>query len=85
MLKAVGCSYVIIGHSERRQLFGETDDRVNKKAHAAIKAGLKPIICVGETLEEKEAGNTLSKVKGQIMRALGGTKSRIVKRAYHRL
>lgn len=75
MLRAIGCNYVIIGHSERRALFGDTDDRVNKKAHAAIKAGLKPIICVGETLEEKEAGRTISKVKGQILRALAGLKT----------
>ncbi len=75
MLRAIGCSYVIIGHSERRALFGDTDDRVNKKAHAALKAGLKPIICVGETLEEKESNSTLGKVKGQIMRALAGLKT----------
>ncbi len=79
MLRATGCSYVIIGHSERRELFGDTDDRVNKKAHAAVRAGLKPIICVGETLEEKEAGRTLSKVKGQIMRALAGLKAGALK------
>ncbi|HEY7406586.1 MAG TPA: triose-phosphate isomerase [Candidatus Angelobacter sp.] len=58
MLKAVGCSHVIIGHSERRQYFGETDDTVNRKLHAALAAGLAPIVCVGEQLAEREAGIT---------------------------
>lgn len=58
MLRAVGCSHVIIGHSERRQYFGETDDTVNRKLRAALAAGLKPIVCVGEVLAEREAGVT---------------------------
>jgi triosephosphate isomerase len=58
MLRAVGCSHVIIGHSERRQYFGETDDMVNRKLKAALAAGLKPIVCVGEVSEEREAGVT---------------------------
>ena len=58
MLKAVGCEYVIIGHSERRQYFGETDKTVNLRTVAAVKAGLKPIVCVGEMLDEREAGYT---------------------------
>jgi triosephosphate isomerase (TIM) len=58
MLRALGCSHVIIGHSERRQYFGETDDTVNRKLRAALTAGLKPIVCVGEALEEREAGVT---------------------------
>jgi triosephosphate isomerase len=58
MLHAVGCSHVIIGHSERRQYFGETDDMVNRKLRAALVAGLKPIVCVGEVLQEREAGVT---------------------------
>jgi triosephosphate isomerase (TIM) len=58
MLRAVGCSHVIIGHSERRQYFGETDDTVNLKLRAALVAGLKPIVCVGEVLQEREAGVT---------------------------
>jgi len=58
MLHAVGCSHVIIGHSERRQYFGETDDTVNRKLHAALIVGLKPIVCVGEVLQEREAGVT---------------------------
>src|SRR5438045_7519015 len=58
MLKAVGGSHVIIGHSERRQYFGETDDTVNRKLRAALVVGLKPIVCVGEVLQEREAGVT---------------------------
>ncbi len=58
MLRSVGCSHVIIGHSERRQLFGETDDAVNRKLKMSLKAGLQPIVCVGEVLEEREAGLT---------------------------
>ena len=58
MLRALGCSHVIIGHSERRQYFGETDDTVNLKLRAALAAQLKPIVCVGEMLQEREAGTT---------------------------
>jgi triosephosphate isomerase len=58
MLHAVGCSHVIIGHSERRQYFGETDDTVNRKLRSALVVGLKPIVCVGEVLQEREAGVT---------------------------
>jgi triosephosphate isomerase (TIM) len=58
MLLAAGCTHVIIGHSERRQHFGETDDTVNRKLRAALAAGLKPIVCVGEMLQEREAGVT---------------------------
>jgi triosephosphate isomerase len=58
MLLAAGCTHVIIGHSERRQYFGETDDTVNRKLRAALAAGLKPIVCVGEVLAEREAGST---------------------------
>jgi triosephosphate isomerase (TIM) len=58
MLLAAGCTHVIIGHSERRQYFGETDDTVNRKLRAALVAGLKPIVCVGEVLAEREAGVT---------------------------
>ena len=58
MLVDMGVEYVIIGHSERRQYFGETDETVNKKVHAAFKYGLKPIVCVGETLEQREQGIT---------------------------
>ena len=69
MLKALGVKYVIIGHSERRQYFGETDEMVNRKVKAAIQHGLKPIICVGETLDQREAGVTESLVKNQVEKA----------------
>jgi triosephosphate isomerase len=66
MLKAVGCTYVIIGHSERRQYFGETDESVNKKIFAALKHNLIPIVCVGERLEEREKGITFKVVETQV-------------------
>jgi triosephosphate isomerase (TIM) len=66
------CQYVIIGHSERRTYFGETDESVNRKLHAALKAGLVPIVCVGETLEQYEAGSTSDVVHRQIRVGLAG-------------
>lgn len=66
------CQYVILGHSERRAYFGETDEGVNKKAKAALKHGLTPIICVGESLEQNEAGETHSFVSGQVRGAFAG-------------
>jgi triosephosphate isomerase (TIM) len=69
MLLAVGCTHVIIGHSERRQYFGETDDTVNMKLKAALEAGLTPIVCVGEVLEEREAGLTDDVLRRQCLRA----------------
>ena len=72
MLMKIGCSYVILGHSERRQIFGETDAAVNKKIRAAFNFGLIPLVCVGETLEEREAGHTKEKVKKQVEAALEG-------------
>jgi triosephosphate isomerase (TIM) len=69
MLLDVGCTYVIIGHSERRQYFGETDDIVNFKLKAALEAGLTPIVCVGEVLEEREAGATEDVLRRQCTRA----------------
>src|SRR5512140_1882517 len=69
MLVAVGCSHVIIGHSERRQYFGETDDSVNLKLKAALEHGLTPIVCVGEVLEEREAGLTEDVLRRQCVRA----------------
>jgi triosephosphate isomerase len=70
MLKDAGCSHVILGHSERRQLFGETDEGVGRKARAAHDNGLLPILCVGETLAERDAGGTLAVVERQLERAL---------------
>ncbi|WPX07554.1 triose-phosphate isomerase [Anaerocellum danielii] len=72
MLKAVGVEYVVIGHSERRQYFGETDEIVNKKVLAALKFGLKPIVCVGETLKQREYGITDELVRLQVKIALNG-------------
>ena len=69
MLAAVGATHVIIGHSERRHYFGETDDTVNLKLKAAIEAGLTPIVCVGEVLEEREAGLTDDVLRRQCLRA----------------
>ena len=69
------CEYVILGHSERRQYFGETDEIVNRKVQAALKAGLKPILCVGERLEENEAGKTQEVVTRQVKGALAGVAS----------
>jgi triosephosphate isomerase (TIM) len=66
------CQYVILGHSERRAYFGETDEGVNKKAKAALSHGLIPIICVGESLEQNEAGETQTFVSGQVRAALAG-------------
>jgi len=69
MLVAVGCTHVILGHSERRQYFGETDDIVNQKLKAALEAALTPIVCVGEVLEEREAGLTEDVLRRQCLRA----------------
>ncbi len=72
MLKDLGVKYVIIGHSERRQYFGETDSTVNKKIHVALEAGLHPIVCVGETLEQRESGITAELITMQVKAALAG-------------
>ncbi|MGI6065867.1 MAG: triose-phosphate isomerase [Bacillota bacterium] len=74
MLKAVGCRYVIIGHSERRQYFNESDETVNKKVQAAFAHQLLPIVCVGETLAEREAGKTAQVVEKQVRYGLTGLK-----------
>jgi triosephosphate isomerase len=72
MLLDAGCSHVIIGHSERRQLFGETDATVNRKIRAAAAAGLVPIFCIGETLAEREENNTFSVLEKQLTNGLAG-------------
>jgi triosephosphate isomerase (TIM) len=72
MLKDVGCSHVIIGHSERRQFYGETDASVNQKTKATLAAGLTAIVCVGEMLDEREAGNAENVVKDQLVKGLEG-------------
>jgi triosephosphate isomerase len=72
MLRALKCSYVIVGHSERRQLLGETDEVVAKKVRAVFSAGMTPIACVGETLEERESNRTDERVSGQIRAGLTG-------------
>jgi triosephosphate isomerase len=71
-LKAVGGTHTLIGHSERRQYFAETDEIVNKKLHAALKAGVLPVVCIGEVLEERETGKTESVLKTQIAGAFAG-------------
>jgi len=72
MLLDLGCRFVIVGHSERRSYFGETDESVNRKAEAAIAAGLRPIVCIGETLEQRECGETEQVVRAQVERGLEG-------------
>jgi len=72
MLKDVGCTRVLLGHSERRQLLGETDERIHAKLRCAVKAGLNPILCVGETLEERQADRTWEVIRRQLERGLLG-------------
>ena len=78
MLKAHGVEYAIVGHSERRQYFGETDATVNQRTKAAIAAGITPIICVGESLEQRESGVTNAVVSGQTKAALDGIEAKDV-------
>ncbi|MCX5839959.1 MAG: triose-phosphate isomerase, partial [Deltaproteobacteria bacterium] len=70
MLIDTGCTYVIVGHSERRMLFGEQDETINRKTRMAIQSGLKPIFCIGETMEEWEAGKTFAVIEKQIKEGL---------------
>jgi len=72
MLKEIGVEFVIIGHSERRQYFGETDETVNKRVKAALKNGLKPIVCIGETLAEREGNKTDKVLETQLKGGLAG-------------
>ena len=78
MLKDIRCEYAIIGHSERRHIIGESDELINKKVKAAVKHGLIPILCVGETLDERESGKAKSVVKRQIAEGLKGVDGDIV-------
>ncbi len=71
MLKDAGCAYVLVGHSERRQLFGETDESVGRKLQAALKSGLTPIVCLGEVLEERDSGRTLERIDDQLAKGPG--------------
>ena len=80
MLKNLSCEYCIVGHSERRQFFGETNQTVNKKAKALLKEGIKPIVCVGEKLEERKAGKAFDVVKDHVTNSLAGlTKDEMLK------
>jgi triosephosphate isomerase (TIM) len=78
LLAKLNVSYVIVGHSERRQLFGETDEWVNNKVQAVLRHGMTPIMCCGETLEEREAGDTNAKVEGQVRAGLAGLDGRVI-------
>jgi len=85
MLKDIGCRYVIVGHSERRQYFGETDNSVNEKVVAALEHGITPIVCMGETLDERESGKALEVIKKQFtggLKGLSGEDSRNIMIAY---
>jgi triosephosphate isomerase len=75
MLVSAGCTFVIIGHSERRQYFGETDETVNRRVRAALEAGLTPVLCIGETETQREAGETFSVLDKQIRKGLEGLSS----------
>jgi len=75
MLKDVGCSHVIVGHSERRQFYGETDESVNKKTKSVLASGLTAIVCVGETLEERDSGNLFEVIERQVRNGLDGLTS----------
>ncbi|WP_440894857.1 triose-phosphate isomerase [Amphibacillus sp. Q70] len=81
MLKDLGVNYVVLGHSERREYYAETDETVNQKAHAAFKHGITPIICVGETLEQREANQTMNLVADQVKKALAGLTEAQIKEA----
>jgi triosephosphate isomerase len=85
MLKEIGCQYVIIGHSERRQFFGEIDETVNRRMKAALGQNVKPIFCIGETLREREEGKTFSVIERQVeggLRAIGEKEVRSIAIAY---
>ncbi len=77
MLKAAGCGYVILGHSERRHIFGESDELINKKVLSALEEGLRVILCVGETLQERESGLTFTVVESQLKLGLSGAEDKL--------
>jgi triosephosphate isomerase len=79
MLKSVGCEYVILGHSERRVIFNESDEMINKKIKTAFAKNLKPVLCVGELLEQRESGKTLNVITSQIEDGLDGITSEQMK------
>jgi triosephosphate isomerase len=79
MLTDVGCRYVILGHSERRQKLGESDAFINRKVHAALAAGLQVILCVGETLEEREANRTEAVLEAQVAGSLAGVTAEMLR------
>ena len=83
MLGDVGCQYVILGHSERRHVMGETDSLINKKVKAVLEAGLTPVLCVGELLEDREAGNTEAVVKSQFEGSLADLSPEQVQKNRH--
>jgi triosephosphate isomerase len=72
MLRAAGCTFALCGHSERRSLFGDTDETVNAKVHAALRAGLQPYLCIGETLDERDAGQVNTVIERQLTIGLAG-------------
>jgi triosephosphate isomerase len=81
MLLDAGCRFVLVGHSERRALFGESNDDVNRKAKAALRAGLSPVLCVGETLDEREADQTLSVLRRQLKEGLNNISAGDIRRS----
>lgn len=80
MLIDLGCTIVMLGHSERRSLFGETDENLNKKIHAALRHGLTPMLCIGETAEERDAGATVDVLRRQLSIALRGVTAEMTHR-----
>ncbi len=80
MLRDAGCAFVVVGHSERRQFFGETNETVNRKLKAALKAGLQVIVCVGETLQQREQGATMKVLEEQVRQGLGGLENTLMGR-----
>lgn len=80
MLQDLGCRYAILGHSERRHILGETDEAINRKTLAVLKGAIIPIVCVGETLQEREAGRTLDVIEGQVRGSLAGLDAQQMRR-----